>query len=134
MFSANVIFILSMRIIIEICFLKLPFFYLHIYHFAGFNVGIFLVVLTFQKVFIRWTRYCMILKFHMIQMLMKFRCSVCKVGRWVWMDIITAKKKNKVEVYIRNISLKTLFCLFIITHSSQFNINIYKVWTGLLIH
>ena len=50
------------------------------------------------------------------------------------MDIITVKKKNKVEVYIRNISLKTVFCLFIITHSSQFNINIFKVQTGLLIH
>ena len=47
------------------------------------------------------------------------------------MDIITVKKKNKVEVYIRNISLTTLFCLFIITHSSQLNINIR---TGLLIH
>ena len=50
------------------------------------------------------------------------------------MDIITVKKKNKVEVYIRNISLTTLFCLFIITHSSQLNINIFKVRTGLLIH
>ena len=50
------------------------------------------------------------------------------------MDSMTAKKKNKVEVYIRNISLKTLFCLLIIIHSSQFNINIFKVQTGLLIH
>ena len=50
------------------------------------------------------------------------------------MDIITVKKKDKVEVYIRNISLTILFCLFIITHSSQLNINIFKVRTALLIH
>ena len=43
------------------------------------------------------------------------------------MDIITVKNKNKIEVYIRDISLTTLFCLFIITHSSQLNINIRTV-------
>ena len=53
MFTANIIFILSMRIIIEICnkFSEILFFYLHIYHFAGFNAGILLVVFRFQKVF-----------------------------------------------------------------------------------
>ena len=31
-------------------------------------------------------------------------------------------------------SLKNLFFLFIITHSSKFNVNIFKVQTGPLIH
>ena len=31
-------------------------------------------------------------------------------------------------------SLKILFFLFIITHSSKFNVNIFKVQTGPLIH
>ena len=84
MFTANIIFILSMRIIIEICnkFSEITFlFYLHIYHFTGFNAGIFLELLTFQKVFIRWTRYCIVFKFHMVWMFMKFRCGVSKLGR-----------------------------------------------------
>ena len=43
-----------------ISFLKSPLFYLQIYQLAGFNAGIFLVDLRFQKLFMRWTRYCII--------------------------------------------------------------------------
>ena len=84
MFTANIIFILSMRIIIEICnkFSEITFLLVaYIYHFAGFNAGIFLELLTFQKVFIQWTRYCVVFKFHMVRMFMKFWCGVSKVGR-----------------------------------------------------
>ena len=86
MFTANIIFILSMRIIIEICntFSEITFLlFEYIYHFTGFNAGILLVVLRFKNFFIRWTRYRIILKFHMVRMLMKFRCNVRKVGRRV---------------------------------------------------
>ena len=58
-------------------------------------------------------------------MFMEFGCSVCEVGRWVWINIMTGKKKNKKEVYIRNISLKIVFWLLIMTQSSQININIF---------
>ena len=58
-------------------------------------------------------------------MFMEFGYSVREVGRRVWINIMTAKRKNKKEVYIRNISLKIVFWLLKMTHGSQININMF---------